>query len=142
MAYTPIVNVDITISDVQVTAEGFGTPLFITTHRASRDRILSYTSAVEVGDFYGTDSAAYRAAVKVFGQSPSVPAMKIGRRDGELRLLPTDFTTGTVLAFTITNNAGIQYTATYTVQSGDDATDISTALRTSILTSSGITIVG
>lgn len=138
MAYQPIVNVDITISDVQVTAEGFGTPLFITSHRAGVERIQSFTSAAEVGSYFGTASRAYKAALKAFGQSPSINLLKIGRRDGELRLLPTDFTDGDTVGFTLTNKQQVSFTATYVVQAADTATDISNALKTSIETSADI----
>lgn len=132
MAYGPIVNVDITISDVQVSVAGFGTPLFITTHRTHKERVQAYGSAAEVGNVYGTDSAAYFAAVNVFSQSPKVTNFKVGRRDGELRLVPTDVLISDVFSFDITNNSGVTFTATYTASSGDDATDVVTALAASI----------
>lgn len=139
MAYQPIVNVDITISDVQVSADGFGTPLFITTHRESQGRIDSYSSAQAVADVFGTDSSAYRAATKAFGQSPKINLLKIGRRDGELRLLPVDFTTGDTLGFTVTNKAGDSYVASYVVQGGDTAEDIVTALQSDLAGSADVT---
>lgn len=135
MAYEPIVNVDITISDVSVTTEGFGTPMFITTHREDQGRVQSFTNATEVGTYYGTDSAAYRAALQVFGQSPSINLLKVGRRDGELRLLATDFSESDVVGFTITNKSGTSFAASYTVQALDTATDIANGLKTNIETS-------
>lgn len=135
MAYEPIVNVNITISDVQVSAEGFGTPLFITSHRKDQGRVLEYSSAADVGTFYGTDSAAYKAALKAFGQRPSITSFKVGRRDAELRLLPTNFSDGDVVGFTVTNKQGISFAVSYTVQALDTATDISNGLKTNIETS-------
>lgn len=138
MAYQPIVNVNITISDVQVTAEGFGTPLFISAHRKDQGRVLAYSSAAEVGAFYGTDSAPYRAALKAFGQNPSITSFKVGRRDAELRLLPTEFSDGDTMGFTLTNKEGVSFAASYVVQSGDVAADIVAGLKASIETSSDI----
>lgn len=132
MAYSPIINVDITISDVQVSVEGFGTPLFITSHRAHYDRVRSYSSASEVGTVYGTTSAAYIAATAAFAQSPKVTQFKIGRRDGELRLVPINVDDGDVYSFDITNKAGVVSSFSYTVGVGESATDIVTALATAI----------
>lgn len=132
MAYAPIINVDITISDVQVSVEGFGTPLFITSHRAHYDRVRAYGSAAEVGAVYGTTSAAYIAATAAFSQSPKVTSFKVGRRDSELRLVPVNVDDGDVYSFDITNKLGVTTSFSYTVGVGESATDIVTALATSI----------
>lgn len=132
MAYSPIINVDITISDVQVSVEGFGTPLFITSHREHYDRVRSYGSASEVGTVYGTTSAAYVAATAAFSQSPKVKQFKIGRRDAELRLVPTNVTEGDIFSFDISNKAGVISSFTYTVLAAEDATDVVTALATAV----------
>ena len=86
MAYEPIVQVQITISDVQVSVQGFGTPIFITAHREFADRVASYVSVADVLGTFESGSPAHIAATAVFGQTPSVNLMKIGRRDAELNL--------------------------------------------------------
>lgn len=128
MAYTPITQVAITISDVQVSTEGFGTPVFITTHRSSPQRVAQYTNAADVGDFYGLDSPAYVAAKAVFAQQPSVATFKVGRRSGELQILPIDVAENDIFAFTITNALGVEATLSYTALNGDADTDVSAAL--------------
>lgn len=80
MAYQEIVSVDISINDVNLTQRGFGTPLFITSHSNFDERVREYNSLTEVGTDFATTEPAYRAAQRVFGQSPSVQTMKIGRR--------------------------------------------------------------
>lgn len=90
MAYSPIANVSIVIQATPLTQEGFGTPLFITNHRQFQDRIREYSNLTSVGEEFGTDSEAYKAARAVFRQSPSVGSVKIGRRDGYLLVTPPD----------------------------------------------------
>lgn len=132
MPYGSIVNVNIALSDVQVTVEGFGTPLFITAHRKNANRVTAYGSAAEVGEVYGVDSAAYYAAVSVFSQQPKVSTVKIGRRDGELRLVPSNVAEDEVYGFSITNKDGVVYTASYTALAADDASDVVSALASDI----------
>lgn len=132
MPYGPIVNVDITLSDVQVSVEGFGTPLFITAHRENQNRITAYGSAAEVGEVFGVTSPAYYAAVSVFSQQPNVSSIKIGRRDGELRLVPANVSLDEVYSFDIVNKAGVIYQATYTADVDDLASDVATALAADI----------
>lgn len=140
MAYTPIVNVAITISDVQLTADGFGTPIFICSHRKAEERVLAFTSAADVGEQFGTNSAAYRAALKVFGQTPSVSVFKIGRRDAELRLLPVSVDVGDTFGFTITNKEGVATNISYVALLGDDAADVATGLRADMLSKIASTV--
>jgi hypothetical protein len=106
MAYSPIITVNITIKDVQVSSEGFGTPIFITSHRKHENRVESYTSASAVLEVYGADSYAYTAAQAVFSQQPSVTVMKIGRRESIVNLQGVNVVSTEVQAFTITTDAG------------------------------------
>lgn len=129
MAYQPLVNVGITISDVQVSADGFGTPLFITSHRKHASRVESYTSLKSVGDVYGVSSAAYKAAQMAFSQSPSINLFKVGRRDCELRLTPTDFVSGDKMGFRIKNKAGGYFTVQVTADADPTAEEIALALK-------------
>lgn len=132
MAYEPIVNVNITITDVQLSVEGFGTPLFLTTHRSHENRVEVYTSAADVGAVYGTTSAAYRASVKAFGQSPKITTLKIGRRDGELRLVPESVADGVTYGFTVISKLGVSSIFSYTASGGDTAVEVSAALKAAI----------
>lgn len=129
MAFQPLVKVGITISDVQVSADGFGTPLFITSHRKDKDRVLSFANSIDVGAKFGTSSAAYKASLKAFGQSPSVNLFKVGRRDAELRLTPTDFANGESMGFRIKNALGNYYTVSVTADSDATAEEIVSALK-------------
>lgn len=128
MAYSPIIDVGITLSDVQVSIAGLDTPLFITTHRKGKPRVQAFGSASEVGSEFGTDSQAYYAAASVFSQQPSVKSLLIGRRDGELRLVPTNVAEDVVYSFEITNKIGTIIPITYTALDGDTSSDIVSAL--------------
>lgn len=91
MAYTPIVNVSISINATPLTQAGFGTPLFITSHRFAEDRVLEVASTAELtGAPYNfpTDHPAVIAVGQAFAQVPRVPTVKIGRRDMKAVITP------------------------------------------------------
>ena len=44
MTYRNLTNIDIALTDVGVTAQGFGTPLFASSHRYFPERVRAYTS--------------------------------------------------------------------------------------------------
>lgn len=114
MAYEEIVSVDISINDVNLTQAGFGTPLFITSHNNFDERIREYSSLTEVGQDFETTEAAYRAAQSVFGQSPSVQTMKIGRRKQDIAITLPSGDPADGLTFSVDVRAGT---------TGDIATD-------------------
>lgn len=132
MAFQPLVNVGITISSVQVSADGFGTPMFITSHRKGISRVEAFIDAKSVGEKYGTTSSAYRAALKAFGQSPSVNLFKVGRRDAKLELTPIDFVTADVLSFRIKTSDDSFFTVTATADADPTAEEIVLALKAAI----------
>lgn len=84
MAYTPITNVAITLQTSQVTGAGFGTPLFATSHRFTKERVKSYTSLTDVAVDFPTTSNAYKAAQQAFANTPAPSVFKIGRREADL----------------------------------------------------------
>lgn len=132
MAYNPIIDVGITLSDVQISIAGLDTPLFITAHRKGKERVTSYGSAAEVGEVYGLTSPAYYAAISLFSQQPSVKTMLVGRRDAELRLVPTNVANTVVYSFDITNKVGTVIPVTYTADVDDTSSDVVAALAATI----------
>lgn len=139
MAFQPLVGVDITISSVQVTADGFGTPMFITSHRKGEARVEAYTNAKDVGTFYGTESAAYKAALHAFGQSPSVKIFKVGRRDAKIELTPTNIIAGDTLGFTInTKDHGTFNLVSAVFQSSPTAEEIVTDIKDKLEAETGL----
>lgn len=106
MAYEDIVSVDISINDVNLTQRGFGTPLFISSHNNFDERIREYNSLIEVGNDFATTDAAYRAAQTVFGQSPSVETLKIGRRKQSITITIPEGDPADGLTYSIDVRAG------------------------------------
>ncbi len=108
MAYTPIVNVSISINATPLTQAGFGTPLFVTSHRFAEDRVIEVASTAELtGAPYNfpTDHPAVIAAGQAFAQTPRVPVVKIGRRDMKAVVTPiaptVDATTSYAIQLTV-----------------------------------------
>lgn len=90
MAYSPVVNVQITINAVNLTQAGFGTPIFICAHQQTDARVIDITSPADLttpvsegGYGFATNSSAYIAASRFFENSPTPTIVKIGRRGGK-----------------------------------------------------------
>lgn len=89
MSYSPVVTVNIAINAVNLTQQGFGTPIFICTHNQYNDRVREYSLLEEVADDFGTTHSAYIAASQFFKNSPAPAVIKIGRRVGEIQAIPS-----------------------------------------------------
>ena len=82
MSYSQSVLAQISLNTVQQTQQGFGTPVFIAAHSLYADRIRAYGSlSAMIDDGFLTTDNSYIAANHAFNQSPSVPSVKIGRRE-------------------------------------------------------------
>lgn len=128
MANYAIATANIVLQTATVTRAGFGTPIFISSHRSFQERIRSYGSAADVAEDFGTDSAAYIAATQFFAHSVSINTLKIGRREASGTYTPTNITTGSVHTITVTVNDGDAVTASYTAAPSDTEEDVVTAL--------------
>lgn len=124
MAYEPIVNVDISINDVNLSRDGFGTPIFISSHHVYDERVRAYSTLAEVGNDFDTTEPAYRAAQRYFGQSPSVSVYKVGRRSEKVTLTLPDGDPADGLTFSVDIRTGtVGDIATDTITYGPTSTD-------------------
>jgi hypothetical protein len=81
MPYSNSIQATISLNTASTTKAGFGTPLFVASHSYFADRIRSYPSTAEMlSDGFLSSDPAYVAAQSAFSQKPSVPFIKIGRR--------------------------------------------------------------
>ncbi len=113
MAYSDIATVNITISDVAITQQGFGTGIFFSPHRNFVQRVLTISSPSDLDAFgFTANDPAYQAATHYFSQTPSASQMKIGRIDSS-----TAFTSSNV-------DDGASYTLTFTNLYDTDGTPI------------------
>lgn len=79
MAYPAIATVNLTLLTTVVSQANFGTPLFLTVHKAYNERVRSYENADDVALDIGLNTPAHRAALSYFGQTPKPRTLKIGR---------------------------------------------------------------
>jgi len=128
----PISTVNIVLRTATVTRQGFGIPLFISSHRNFQERVRTYTSLDAVGEDFNSTDTAYIAASQFFAHTPSVASLKIGRREATGSFAPTNIEAGSVHTITVVVNDGDAVTASYTSQASDTAEDIVTALQTAI----------
>lgn len=116
MPYSPVVSVDIAINAVNLSQQGFGTPIFITSHNEFNERVRSYASLEEVGSDFDISHNAYQAATQFFKNSPSPAIIKIGRRGGEIQAIPSTPSTEADTTYTISVSSltlgATNYTAT------------------------------
>jgi hypothetical protein len=81
MGLESIVNVVVSTQSAQVKQAGFGVPLIVDAHSRFTERIRFYEEADDLlDDGFTTDDAAYKAAVVLNSQSPSVAQFAVGRR--------------------------------------------------------------
>lgn len=130
MSLDEIVSVTVSLEGGGVSQQGFGIPLILSSTAAWAERTRSYASLSEVAVDFIAGTAEHRAATKIFGQSPSVEGVVIGRR----ALKPTQAWEITVVA--AVEGAIYQFemngtvVASYEAEAGDDESDIATGLQT------------
>lgn len=131
MAYTSLTNVAISLQDTAVTGIGFGTPMFASTHRFTKERVKTYNSLTAVATDFPTDSEAYIAATKFFGNTPSPTQVKLGRREADLDITVATGSTGTSFNFHASNGT-TDYTLAISVTGQVDEDAVATAIQTAI----------
>jgi hypothetical protein len=135
MAITDIANVAISLQGVTVSRQGYGTPLFLSKHRFTKEVVTSYSNLTAVGQVFPTTSNAYKAAQQFFSNTPAGKAFKVGRIESNLVLTVDAVATGKVFSFTIKSgaaSANISVTAT----GSDTTTTIATAIAAAVESSS------
>lgn len=125
------VAVTIDLATTPATVAGFGTQLFVSTHKFSRERVRVVSSLEDAANI-PSNSAEYAAISMHFAQSPQLP-IKLGRRDtNAVTMTPIGVTTGAEYSITIFVNDEDSATFTFTAGGGDTATSVASALVTAI----------
>lgn len=131
MAYQDIATINIALQTAGITTEGFGTPLFITSSRYFPERVRTYGSLLEAAEDLPTTSAAYKALTGFFSNTPSVSAVKIGRREADLDLVVATPSTSASLTF-YANDGTTTYPLTISITGSVDASAVATAIAAAI----------
>lgn len=133
MAVNPLVTVEISLQTTGVARADFGTLIFIGSHRWFSERVRTYaslTSAVEDGIDDASDE--YQALLRAFQQSPAPRQVKIGRREADVTLTPTDTTQGVEYTISVGVNDGDSVDVTYTVGAAETEENIVDAIKAAI----------
>lgn len=131
MAYSDIATVNIALQGAGVTAQGFGVPLFASSHRYFPERVRAYSSIDQAAQDLPTSSNAYQAVEAFFSNTPRPSTVKVGRREADLELAVASGATSA--GFTLFANDG---TETFSVvidvigQADEDA--VATAIDSAI----------
>ena len=132
-----VVTSTVTRDTIFPSRAGFGTAMFAALHSLWVPLVRKFTSlpAVKAAVIAGGGTTAhpvYRAAQAYFSQNPHAKELVIGKRTRAytqvVKMTPLNLTVGYVYTFGVYLADGTIETISYTVQTGDDATDISTAL--------------
>lgn len=138
MAYQDIATVQVSLQTAGVSAQGFGVPLFASSHRFFTERVRSYTSLTDVANDFPADSAGYKAAQQFFGNTPRPSLIKLGRREADVDLTVAAGSTGASLAVTATNGTDtFSVTVNVTGQVDEDA--VATAVAAAIEADADVT---
>lgn len=140
--WLPIVQVDITLNTTGSTREGFGLPLFIANTDAFPERVKTFSSLEDmmatVPAFSEATNAVYKAAVKLWAQTPKVTQFSVARRDMQYLLsIENAPQAGQSFAVQLSGSKDggatvVNSTVSVNATSGQDAGDIFTALQTAI----------
>ncbi|AZV02125.1 hypothetical protein Arno162_85 [Pectobacterium phage Arno162] len=131
--WLPIVQVDITLNTTGSTREGFGLPLFVANTDAFPERVKYFTSLESVLALFDENSAVYKAAVKLWSQTPKVSQLSVARRDMQYLLsIPDAPAAGTLYSVQLTGGDGIASTISVTASAGDTAQTVFTNLVAAI----------
>lgn len=131
MAYRPLTQIDIGIKDVGVTAQGFGTPIFISSHRYFPERVRAYTSLTAAAEDLPTDSPAYIAVREFLSSTPSPSVVKVGRQEADLDLSVASGATSASLTFYATDGVNT-YSLPIDITGATDEDDVATQIESAI----------
>lgn len=135
MGLEQIVNVAISRNTQSISQTGFGTPLVLGSNGVFTG-VRAYSGMEGVSTDFASTTDEYKAAARLFAQSPRPKQVKIGKRltgvSEVLTLTPTVLDS-TVYTVTI---AGVEYS--YTSDADATATEIVTGLKTAINADAGV----
>lgn len=136
-----IVRVDITAETQQVAQAGFGVPMIASNHDLFADRVRTYTSLESVTDdgFLST-TPEYKAASKMFAQSPRPSRIKIGKRTRRSTMAYTLTPTPRDDATYVVKVDGVEYA--FTSGTSATATDIVAGLTSALAGATSVVASG
>jgi len=139
-----VASVTINKQNVFPAQKAFGIPMFVcyqTVKPGIRLQEFAETSEV-ISAGYTVNHPIYKAAVACFSQSPRPEKLVVGSRflpfTQVVKFTPLNLTVGFVYAFKARDAAGTETVISYTVQTGDDAADISDGLQVDLDPISGM----
>lgn len=145
-----VVSSNVTRDTLFPSRAGFATVLFCALHTLWVDRVRKFTSwpalksAITAGGG-GIGHPVYVAGQAFFGQNPHPKTLVIGKRTlaytQVVKFTPINLTVGYVYTFEVITADGVIHEISYTVQTGDDATDIATAIAALVDALTGVAAV-
>jgi hypothetical protein len=146
MSISDIVSISITANSVNVTEEGFGTPMILSHNASWLDRTRTYsTLAGMVADGFAATSPEYLAASAMLAQNPSIEQWKVGRAaldpTQRYKITVLSVVNSTVYSGTV-NGVAWTYTSDASATNDEIATGIAAAIDAAQTTHTGTTTGG
>lgn len=132
MAYPAIATVNLTLLTTVVSQANFGTPLFLTVHKAYNERVRSYQNVEDVAQDIGVGTPAHLAAQSYFGQSPKPATFKVGRIAANAIFGLENVEVGATYTVGLAVNGNVTLPITYVAITDDTAEDVVDALVTQV----------
>ena len=135
---TTITTVNITLRTATVSKAGFGTMLFLSSHRKFKEKVRSYVNMAGVSEDFSASDSAYKAASHAFGSSPSMTMIKIGRVESNLGFtIESDFDVTDTFSIGLVVNDNVSVVS-YVPIENDAAEDVISALKTAVDSDVGV----
>jgi hypothetical protein len=129
--------VNISLQDSGVSADGFGIPIFISSHRYFKERVRSYNSLSSVAEDIPLSTLTYSALEQAFSASPSPSTIKVGRREADLTLTVASGSTKANLILGASDGTNT-FSVTINISSLDSSGAVATAIAAAIEADSNI----
>lgn len=125
----PISTVNIALRTAVTSRAGFGTMIFVSSHKKFLGRVNTYRNLQGLLEDFRDDEPTYVAISKALAQVPSASTIKVGRRDADVQIVIDDVVNeAEVYSFVVGDEDGM-YELAYTAQSADTAADVASALK-------------
>lgn len=139
----PISKINIALRTASASRAGFGTPMFIASHKAYFSRTQVFTGVDGAADSFSTSHAAYKAVQGMYSNTPSVDKMIVGRRDcPSVTLTPEAASAGKVYSVKVTLEDASTVTAQFVATGSESATDIVTDILADLTSLTDISLSG
>lgn len=132
----PISTVNVSLGTATTSRAGFGTLLFVSSHKKFTARVNTYRNLQGLLEDFRDDEPTYIAISKALSQIPAASTVKVGRRDCDVLVTVDAVEIGNSYGFIVGDSDNL-FEVSYVAQGADTASDVAGQLKT-LLDSAGV----